>query len=107
MRVAEDMNQASYPAKCYSACLQVEPTTEVTALDADRLALSLAPPLEKNVEFLNDCLDDVQARHTCRFQRSHAAIIDASDQHQSNDLCLAPCRPLVGSPWFQCTADCW
>ena len=42
--------------------LQVEPATEITALDADRLALSLAPPLEKNVEFLNDCLDDVQAR---------------------------------------------
>jgi len=38
----------------------VEPTTETTALDADRLALGLAPPLEKNVEFLNDCLDDVQ-----------------------------------------------
>ena len=39
---------------------QVEPATETTALDADRLALGLAPPLEKNVEFLNDCLDDVQ-----------------------------------------------
>ena len=29
-----------------------------------RLALGLAPPLEKNVEFLNDCLDDVQVGFT-------------------------------------------
>lgn len=40
---------------------QIEPTSETTQADYDRLSLSLAPALEQNVEFLNDCLEDVQA----------------------------------------------
>ena len=41
--------------------MQIEPATDATEADFDRLGLSLAPALEQNVEFLNDCLEDVQA----------------------------------------------
>jgi len=38
---------------------EIEPSTGATQLDFDRLGLGVAPVLEKNLEFLNDCLDDL------------------------------------------------
>lgn len=38
---------------------EMEPPTSATQLDFDRLSLGVAPVLEKNLEFLNDCLDDL------------------------------------------------
>jgi translation initiation factor 3 subunit H len=38
---------------------QLEPETLTTQADFDRLSLGVAPLLAKNVEFLNECLDDV------------------------------------------------
>ena len=39
----------------------VEPNTVADGRDFARLDLSVGPLLEKNLEFLNDCLDDVVA----------------------------------------------
>jgi translation initiation factor 3 subunit H len=38
---------------------EVEPAAGLSQLDLDRLALGTNPALEKNMEFLNDCLDDL------------------------------------------------
>ena len=38
---------------------ELAPRAGVSQLDFDRLGLSVAPVLEKNLEFLNDCLDDL------------------------------------------------
>lgn len=38
---------------------EIAPPSEVTALDFERLNLGVAQLLEKNLEYLNDCLDDV------------------------------------------------
>jgi translation initiation factor 3 subunit H len=38
---------------------EMQPATNATQLDFDRLNLGVAPVLEKNLEFLNDCLDDM------------------------------------------------
>ncbi|GAB4818778.1 hypothetical protein N2152v2_005824 [Parachlorella kessleri] len=38
---------------------EIEPPSTTTQQDFDRLNLSIAPVLEKNMEFLNDCLDDL------------------------------------------------
>lgn len=38
---------------------EIEGPTACTQLDFDRLGLGVTPVLEKNVEFLNDCLDDL------------------------------------------------
>lgn len=37
----------------------ISPASYVSSRDADRLTLAAAPVLERNLEFLNDCLDDV------------------------------------------------
>lgn len=38
---------------------EIEGSTGFTQLDYDRLSLEVAPVLEKNMEFLSDCLDDL------------------------------------------------
>lgn len=40
---------------------QLKPTAPAQQCDFDRLQLSAAPLLEKNLEFINDCLDDMVA----------------------------------------------
>ena len=40
------------------------------ARDCDRLQLGVAPLLEKSLEFLNDCLDDIVAEQ----QKARAAL---------------------------------
>lgn len=59
----------------------VEPNTIADGRDFARLDLSVGPLLEKNLEFLNDCLDDVVAEqqkvclpHTTCVQPSAAAV---------------------------------
>lgn len=37
---------------------EIEPPTLAKQIDFDKLNLSVAPALEKNLEFVNDCLDD-------------------------------------------------
>ncbi len=44
---------------------ELEPDAPATQCDFDRLSLSTTPYLQRNLEFLNDCLDEtVQARGT-------------------------------------------
>ena len=52
----------------------VEPNTIADGRDFARLDLSVGPLLEKNLEFLNDCLDDVVAEQQKVCMRSHTAL---------------------------------
>ena len=55
----------------------LEPEAATNAGDHERLDLAVAPLVEKNLEFLNDCLDDIvqeqqKVRGACQACHAHA-----------------------------------
>ncbi|PSC72242.1 Eukaryotic translation initiation factor 3 subunit H [Micractinium conductrix] len=71
---------------------EIAPPSATTALDYERLGLGVAPLLEKNLEFLNDCLDDVMGEqgklsmYQNNVRRQQQAIAQFKMQRRQDNL---------------------
>ncbi|KAL4450191.1 hypothetical protein ABPG77_010860 [Micractinium sp. CCAP 211/92] len=71
---------------------EIAPPSTTTALDYERLGLGVAPLLEKNLEFLNDCLDDLMVEqgklsmYQNQLRRQQQAIAQFKVQRRQENL---------------------
>ena len=81
----------------------VEPNTIADGRDFARLDLSVGPLLEKNLEFLNDCLDDVVAEQQKVYTLSHLCPARLQQLRVSsgtaNFMAVLTCSPLLLRPF--------
>ncbi|EFN54737.1 hypothetical protein CHLNCDRAFT_24150 [Chlorella variabilis] len=71
---------------------EIAPSSAATTLDCERLNLGVAPLLEKNLEYLNDCLDDLMVEqgklsmHQNQLRRQQQAIAQFKMQRRQENM---------------------